>query len=175
MRLKIIVTVLIILLGGLYWVSQGESKEPFTAESLPAGYLRAYMARNIEISKHPCWLRKRCLVVYIAPWCGACQQTKNFVPIIREALRDKPDTGFMVIVGKGWGDFNGGYEMAREIGGQVYLDREASYWQLLREEVNAIPAWLVFDGRGDVLETETGSPRHHDRATARTFLAELGV
>ncbi|MGD9386404.1 MAG: hypothetical protein PVF28_07605 [Thioalkalispiraceae bacterium] len=175
MSLKTILIILIALLGVFYWLNQGEESTPFTDATLPGSQLRAYMARNVDLGRHPCRQRKRCLVVYLAPWCGACKQTKNFVPYIREAILENQDAGFMVVVGKGWGNFNGGHQMARDIGGQVYLDGEASYWRDLRREVNAVPAWLVFDGLGQVVETETGSPRRKDLSSARGFLDELGI
>jgi len=175
MSLKAILVVVVVLLAGLYWLNQGDSQEPFSEATLPGGNLRAYMARTVDLNDHPCWLRKRCLVVYLAPWCGACKQTKNFVPYVREAIAENPDAGFMVVVGKGWGNFTGGHDMARDIGGQVYLDGEASYWKVLRNDVNAVPAWLVFDGLGQVVESDTGSPRRHDTTTARAFIGQLGI
>lgn len=175
MSLKTILLLGVVLLAGLFWLNQQESHEPFTSATLPANDLRAYMARSVDLSDHPCMARTRCLVVYLAPWCGACKQTKKFVPYVREAITEYEDAGFMVVVGKGWGNFDGGHEMARAIGGQVYLDGEARYWQVLRKEVNAVPAWVVFDGLGDVVETETGSPRRKDRDSAVSFLNELGV
>ncbi len=175
MSLKMIAGVLLLVIGGWFLLNQAESQEPFITSTLPGGELRAYMARRVDLNDHPCLARTRCLVVYIAPWCAACQQTKKFVPFVRDAVVDREDLGFMVVVGKGWGDFNGGHDMAREIGGQVYLDADARYWKILRGDVNAIPAWLVFDGSGEVIETETGSPGRHDRGSARAFLTELGV
>ncbi len=175
MSLKLIGAVLVVLLVGWFMLNQAESTEPFTQATLPGGELRAYMARRVNIDDHPCVARSRCLVVYLAPWCGACKSTKKFVPYVRDMLEQDPETGFMVVVGKGWGNFNGGHDMARDIGGQVYLDDEANYWRALRHEVNAVPAWVVFDGLGEAIETETGSPRRHSHEVAKSFLADLGV
>jgi len=175
MSLKLVAVVLAALVVGWFMLNQAESQESFTSATLPGGELRAYMARTVDLDDHPCVARSRCLVVYLAPWCGACKSTKKFVPYVRDALDENQDVGFMVVVGKGWGNFNGGYDMARDIGGQVYLDGEADYWQTFGREVDAVPAWVVFDGLGEVLETETGSPRRHDTASAKSFLSDLGV
>lgn len=175
MSLKIIVIVLVVAVAGLFLLNQQDSQEPFTTTTLPGSELRAYMSRSVDVSDHPCMMRSRCLVVYIAPWCAACKHTKKFVPYVREAIIDNADVGFMVVVGKGWGDFNGGHDMARDVGGQVYLDGEANYWRTLRNDVNAIPAWVVFDGAGEVIETETGSPGRHSQDSAKSFLNKLGI
>jgi hypothetical protein len=133
------------------------------------------MSRSVSTDDHPCLNRSRCLVLYLSPWCPSCKNTKNFVPYIRQAMDNNSDTGFVVVVGKAWGNFTGGHEMARDIGGKVYIDAESQYWQQLRREVNAIPAWLVIEGNGDVSDTKTGSPPRHDVQTAKTFLASMSI
>lgn len=173
--MKIIATILIISIGALIWMNQSAPNKPFTEQMLPAKELRAYMKRKISASDHPCLNRNKCLVLYLSPWCPSCNRTKNFVSYVREVIDTNEDTGFVVIVGKAWGGFKGGYEMARDIGGQVYIDADSHYWQQIRSEVNAIPAWLVFESDGDVSDTETGSPRRHDVTSAKTFLADLSI
>ena len=172
---KLILMILIGVVGALVWMNMNQPAEPFTSGTLPAKDLRAYMQRQVTLDDHPCKNRTRCLVVYLSPWCPSCRNSKHFVPYVREAIAHHSDTGFVVVVGKAWGDFNGGYEMARDIGGQVYIDAESRYWNELRPEVNAIPAWLVIDGDGHVDEQHTGSPGRHDVQTANTFLAELSI
>ena len=175
MSLKTILLPSLVLIAGVIWFNQQESHAPFSTATLPASDLRAYMSRTIDLDSHPCMGRTRCLVVYLAPWCGACRQAKSFVPYIRDVISNHEDAGFMVVVGKGWGNFKGGYDMARDIGGRVYIDAEASYWRVLRKEVKAVPAWVLFDGVGDVVETQTGSPRRQSQDSAQSFLKELGV
>ena len=100
MPLKTILLLGVVLLVGLFWFNQRESHEPFTPATLPASELRAHMSRSIDLSDHPCMGRTRCLVVYLAPWCGACRQTKQFVPFVREVIAEHGDVGFMVVVGR---------------------------------------------------------------------------
>ena len=104
MSLKAILILAVILVAGLFWLNQQESQEQFTSATLPGSELRAYMARSVDIDEHPCLTRTRCLVVYLAPWCGACKHTKTFLPYVRDAIAEQEDAGFMVVVGKGWGN-----------------------------------------------------------------------
>ena len=173
--IKIVLVILVIVIGALVWMNLSQPSVPFTTYTLPAKDLRAYMQRKASIDDHPCINRSRCLVLYLSPWCPSCKNTKQFVPYVRQAIAQSNETGFVVVVGKAWGNFNGGYEMARDIGGQVYIDADSHYWQEVRREVNAVPAWLVIDGDGSVSETDTGSPGRHDVQTANTFLTGLSI
>jgi thiol-disulfide isomerase/thioredoxin len=175
MPLKTILLLSLVVTAGVIWFNQQENQEPFSTVTLPASDLRAYMSRSIDLDNHPCLGRTRCLIVYLAPWCPACRQTKSFIPYMREVISDHENAGLMVVVGKGWGNFKGGYDMARDIGGQVYIDAEASYWRVLRKEANAVPAWVMFDGLGNAIETETGSPRRQSQDSAQSFLKQLGI
>ena len=130
------------------------------------------MSRSTSTDDHPCLNRSRCLVLYMAPWCPACRQTKRFVPYVREAMAGQ-DAGLVVVVGKAWGNFNGGYDMARDIGGQVYIEKDSRYWNELRAEINAVPAWVTFRSDGSVVEKESGSPGRHDIHSAREFLNDM--
>ncbi len=174
--MKIIVVVLVALIGALVWMNLSTSSQvPFTEQMLPAKQLRQYMQRKISIQDHPCFNQPRCLVLYLSPWCPSCKNTKRFVPYVHDAIATRKDTGFVVVVGKAWGNFKGGYDMARDIGGPIYIDEESHYWREIRSEVNAIPAWLVFESDGDVSETDTGSPRSHNLASAKSFLSDLDI
>lgn len=114
-------------------------------------------------------------MLYVSPWCPACRSSKGFIPFVRQAIQEEQTAGFMVIVGRAWGDFNNGHNMAQAIGGDVYLDRHADYWNDLADSVDGVPAWVVFDSDGDILDVETGAPARHDIQTARRFLDSISV
>jgi len=174
--LKIIIIIIVVLTATLFWINQAPTnRERFTEQLLPAKQLRPFMQRKVSLHDHPCINRSRCLVLYLSPWCPSCKNTRKFVPFVQQAISSNDDTGFIVVVGSAWGNFKGGYNMARDIGGQIYIDEESNYWQEIRSEVNAIPAWLVFESDGDVSETETGSPRSHNLASAKSFLSKLSI
>ena len=41
--------------------------------------------------------------------------------------------------------------------------------------INAIPAWLVIDGNGRVIDEDTGSPGRHNLRAAQAFLSDLSM
>ena len=172
--MKLIIISLSILVGTLIWLNSNEPSTPIDTYNLPANQLSVFRQVNNTSNEHPCLNRSRCLVLYLSPWCPSCRQTKHFVPFVREAIAQK-DAGLVVVVGKAWGNFNGGYQMARDIGGQVFVDDKSEYWREIRKNVRAIPAWLVIGSNGEVRKTRTGSPREYSIVSAKAFLSKLSI
>jgi hypothetical protein len=96
-------------------------------------------------SADPCQARKTCVVMYVAPWCGACQvHVGTTLPLLRAKWGDSPDRpGLKVVVGNS--DDGRLDEMARRVGDPVFIDRDD---QLLRAlAVRRFPSFYVLDER----------------------------
>lgn len=93
----------------------------------------------------PCQGRSTCVVMYVTPWCGACQlHVGTTVPLLRAKWGASPDRpGLKVIVGNS--DDGKLDELAKRIGDPVFIDRSD---QLLRAlEVRRFPSFYVVDQR----------------------------
>lgn len=52
-------------------------------------------------SLDPCQGKKMCALVYIAPWCSACEQIAPYLKQIAAKVRDDNENGFLIVVGAG--------------------------------------------------------------------------
>lgn len=160
--------------GAFYWFNR-PAEEPMTAEQVPASDLRSY--RNIDASEpHPCEGKKRCLVTYMAPWCGICKSNIPIYQHARSMIRQSPDVGVMLVlspVNRSWQDYGA---VARKIGGRVMLDPDDQAWSALGNAVNGVPAFVVYNGNGNIENLRPGGYRTVNKATARKMVNdELGL
>jgi thiol-disulfide isomerase/thioredoxin len=112
----------------------------------------------------PC-LEGRCVVVYLAPWCGSCRQAEPMLRDLRDSLaRD----GIPVVVVAGMDKPANLETYARNLGYPVLLDEEGRFKRAAG--VNAVPTFLVVNRRGEVTETVKGA--YQD---ARVMRQKLGT
>lgn len=156
--------------GAFYWFNR-PAEQPMTAEQVPAADLRSY--RNIGARRsHPCEGRKRCLVAYMAPWCGICKSNIPIYQHARSMIRRSPEVGVMLVlsrVNRSWRDYGA---VARKIGGRVMLDPDDRAWDALGNAVNGVPAFVVYNGNGDIENLRPGGYRRVNKATARKMVEE---
>jgi len=102
----------------------------------------------------PCAGRARCLVVYLAPWCGACKLSLPLVQNLRSELEPR-GVGFRIVVG--------GAQpaqlraMAAQLGGRVQLDERGDFARAAG--VRSFPSWWLVDERNRVRGKFQGGAR----------------
>jgi hypothetical protein len=129
--------VLILIGAGLVWKLRPARRFP---TDVP---LERYWVGEKRAAKDPCETRSTCVVVYMSPWCRACQHhVGSTLPQLRAkwgANRDQP--ALKVVLGNG--DSGPLEEMARRVGDPVFLDRDDLLLQAL--SVHRFPSFYVVD------------------------------
>ena len=100
----------------------------------------------------PCVLAAECVVVYVAPWCSACQQS---VATINELAGEWSggSIGLKVIVGQD--TIARVEEMARQVHCPVFVDPTGALWQELG--VEGVPHWFVLDRQNRIVRNFGGT------------------
>lgn len=102
-----------------------------------------------------CEGKKQCVIVFKAPWCGACRATIPFVKTLREMAKKEGDFGVQVVIGL---DSEAGIKsMTQMVGEPVHADPEGSLFHSLGG--GGVPRWGVIDEKGNILLTGSGLPR----------------
>ena len=171
-----IILVLILMSAVVGWVLLAqENTDPIDSQTAPAGGLE-HFRDSVQSGTHPCEGTERCLVVYLAPWCPHCNSSIPLVREIRDQIGENDDTGMMVIVGPLGGSFAGYDDMARRLDGPVYLDRSGEAWEDYLGSLSGVPAWAVFDGRGQITQSFTGGTPQSSQAMVQHVLTDqLGL
>ncbi|MCA2979163.1 MAG: hypothetical protein INH41_08900 [Myxococcaceae bacterium] len=96
-------------------------------------------------SADPCLSRSTCVVMYVTPWCGACQvHVGTTLPRLRAKWGASPDRpGLKVVVGNS--DDGKLDELARRVGDPVFVDRNDRLLRALA--VRRFPSFYVVDQR----------------------------
>lgn len=135
------------LVAGLLFVWRYSSRRP---EALPD--LSYTPAPSNATAQVPCVGKHRCVLVYVAPWCPACQGTIVGIRKLIERYRDSSQIGISVIVG---GDRRDKLEsMAEKVGDFAFLDLDDSFAHAA--SIEGIPAWFVIDDKRKVVSTASG-------------------
>ena len=125
-------------LGAVSYKSHSEGKAPWQklatiASGGPADY---------------CALKDRCLAVYVAPWCPACN---SIAPLLKKSLaasRTKKEFGMKIFVGQerqpGHND-----RVAAEFGPGTFVDADGTV--LAKLGVSYFPSFFVLDKQGEIL------------------------
>lgn len=121
-------------------------------ETLPALQERIpSTAASYGAVQDECDGKDRCLVVYLAPWCGACRGSKGFLQALDAFFSQQGSYGLKVVVGRDSRDSID--EFARSIPLNVYLDYERRWSQAFG---SSVPAWVWLDGEGRLLKRDAG-------------------
>ena len=117
--------ILIILAAGcfLYWKhSRGPSDAPIAAAKSPA-------FREL-VTSTSCEGKEKCLIVYVTPWCPACEQMSPYLLKIQEKSKNDPELGIKMIVGQERSP-GGNQKIADRYGDTTVIDLDLSVHQML--------------------------------------------
>ncbi len=91
-----------------------------------------------------CQKKNGCGVIYVAPWCPACNSMQPQIQQILQKSRENPDYGIVVIVGQGK-EARDNFEKAQEIGEGTVTDDDSLYARALK--IDRYPTFLVVDSQ----------------------------
>lgn len=96
----------------------------------------------------PCNAAQYCVVVYLAPWCGACQSELPWIGELQNAALSTKGVRFMIVVGSD--ERANLLGMARQLPQGAFLDAKGVYKSSLG--VYAFPSFFLVDHERQVLK-----------------------
>lgn len=114
-----------------------------------------------------CQGKERCLVYFIAPWCGACHQSMGFFAALNNRLQSNPRVGFRLIVGRDSETAIRKMAMAIPFNVEMDINREAS-----RAFGSGVPAWIVLDQDRSIIKRGSGGFGETSQAVLDYFLIQ---
>lgn len=106
---------------------------------------------------------KKCLTVYVAPWCPACKGLKPTIVALREALVDE-GVDVKVVVGNDSPKNTTAY--AKTYPFPVYLDANSSFYN--KAGIRGVPNFIVTNREGGIINKLAGG--YEDVGAMRTAL-----
>jgi thiol-disulfide isomerase/thioredoxin len=100
-----------------------------------------------------CFEKKRCLVLYVAPWCGACRSDVAFVNELSQQLKSNLNVGLKVIIGSA--ELPDLQQFAREYRAPALLDAAGEVRQALG--VRSFPSYFWVTEEGKITKHPRGS------------------
>jgi predicted regulator of Ras-like GTPase activity (Roadblock/LC7/MglB family) len=114
-----------------------------TADGVPTGETR---------SADRCVGARGCLIVYVAPWCGPCNQSLPHDRALADLVKGRGiETTFVV----GMDTLPKCQEMARAIGREVLVDEEGTWARKMG--IQGVPHFLVTGTDGKVRKRQAGA------------------
>ncbi|MBI5200924.1 MAG: TlpA family protein disulfide reductase [Elusimicrobia bacterium] len=101
---------------------------------------------SVDIAKCP---TKRCLLTYVAPWCGYCRAGMPMIKELRSILRTQGMESWIVV---GLDQDPAVKAYAREIGADALVDTAHAI------EPGGVPHFFVVDNNGSILRHIAGLP-----------------
>lgn len=93
----------------------------------------------------------KCLTIFVAPWCPACQQAK---PIINSVIEDLRARGLQVVTVVTMDKEKAIQDCASGYSGTVAADPDGKYYH--QAGANGVPYFVVTDTKGKVLKAMGG-------------------
>ncbi len=99
-----------------------------------------------------CMGRGKCLVAFVAPWCGYCRKS---TPLIQTLLKKYQGEDFKVNVVVS-ADENASMDpYAAELGKGAFYDPQTAFATSVG--VRGFPTWVLFDDKGTAVKTASGA------------------
>lgn len=115
----------------------------------------AHLTRTPSSAKteNECFYKRKCVAVYLAPWCPACQKTTEIVKELKADLKNSPDIEVIAVVGS---DSQAKIQqMAEQIGENTYMDLDGSFGN--SAGVKSLPTWLVVTPAKKIIKKHAGT------------------
>lgn len=124
------------------------------ADTLESGILKVQNRGEFDVATATvggnCY-QERCLTIYVAPWCPACQKAKKTIVSLTKELQ-KEGVDVKVIVGTDSPEATVKY--AKGYPFPVYLDADSSFYK--KADQPGVPFYLVTDKNGKITNSEIG-------------------
>jgi thiol-disulfide isomerase/thioredoxin len=108
-------------------------------------------ASNSQASD-PCEDRRRCVVVFVAPWCNACKMALPIIKKMSQRWASASGIGIKPVVGLAPEDQC--ERMAEALGAPAFLDPAGKLMKALGEK--SVPHWFVVDAAGKIKKRLSG-------------------
>jgi thiol-disulfide isomerase/thioredoxin len=110
-------------------------------------------ARANAAGADACVGKRRCVVVFVAPWCPACKLSVGVIRAMMEHYSGPGEVGVKPVVGSGRSSVSM-EEMADQLGPGTFLDPAGSIMRAAGEK--SVPHWFVVDERGFLIKKVAG-------------------
>jgi thiol-disulfide isomerase/thioredoxin len=117
----------------------------------------------------PCDGRGRCVVVFLAPWCGACKMALPIIKKMSDRWASASGIGIKPVVGLAPEDQC--ERMAEALAAPAFLDPAGKLMKALGEKI--VPHWFVVDAAGKLRKKLPGVVLEMGMQIDRLGLAEL--
>ncbi len=114
------------------------------------------ISRKSEQPGDACYGKPKCVFVYVAPWCPACNASIEVIQAMHQRwnLSSTVTThGIRAVVGQDKPDKN--QEKARELGSFATVDQDGRFAKT--QVIEGYPTWIVVDAQGKTLQRFSGS------------------
>jgi len=106
------------------------------------------LAPNGSYINDPCFVKKKCLVFYLAPWCPHCEGSISFLNGLFQRVQRKSDLGMLIVVGMD--EKQNLIQMANRLDSTVVLDEDRKFDR--EANVRGVPAGWLIDQNRNILD-----------------------
>ena len=123
------------------FLSRHKLMDMFTSPKVPAGLNQ----------QGTCLGKKMCAMVYVAPWCPACNGIESDLRMVGNLSAANPDFGVLIIVGGGQAPGENEAKVV-ELGSAAVADNQNSYARALR--IRKYPTFLVVNSANRLIHQD---------------------
>lgn len=149
-----------ILAAAALWLKAPTSAKPGMLKEVSAGGAFTGVTRPVG----RCTTGEKCLVVYVAPWCGPCRASLPGDAALADHLRGRGVETLFVV---GMDQPDRCAEMVRSLGRDAVVDPDGSWAKAMG--VSGVPHFLVVDAAGKVRKRQAGAPGGGPENAARVL------
>jgi hypothetical protein len=141
----------LVLIGLMVFFSRHRLLDAFSETKVPTGLNQ----------QGTCLGKKMCAMVYVAPWCPACNGIESDLRMVGNLSASNPDFGVLIIVGGGQ---TAGENEAKvvELGSAAVTDNQNTYARVLR--IRKYPTFLVVNSSNKLIHQDEDAIKWMDEA-----------